>query len=438
MSITMKAATPARDVQLKGCFADPQLDVMNFLNEIVFAFPDAISFAPGRPVESLFGVEEHLSGIGVYADAMAQQTSKDRSAIWRELGQYGRTNGSIADLIVAHLRADEAIHVHPDAVMVTVGAQEALAVLLAGLFDVQQDVLLVSDPTYIGITGLASILGIRVVPIPTGEEGLEPDVVERTIERVSGGARVRALYDIPTFNNPLGTSLSLTSRRRLIEVCRRHDVLIIEDNAYGMFAYDGPPPPALKALDDSGTVIYIGSFSKTLFPGLRVGYLVADQIVAARGETLARALSCVKSLLTVNTPPLMQAVVAGVLLSTGGSLEPVVAPKRSQYRQQRDAMVDALGRTFADLRPLVSWNTPGGGFFLTVTLPFAFGRRELQRCAADHGVIVCPMQFFCLESSRPHQIRVSFSYVHPAQITDGITRLGDFVRAQLSADAIRS
>jgi (S)-3,5-dihydroxyphenylglycine transaminase len=322
-------------------------------------------------------------------------------------------------------------------VMVTVGAQEAMAVLLAGLFDPPHDVLLVSDPTYIGITGLARILGVRVVPVPSGDHGLDPAVVERTIVEQSKHGRVRALYDVPTFNNPLGTTLSLADRCRLLDVCRRHGVLIFEDNAYGMFAYDGPPPPALKALDESGVVIYIGSFSKTLFPGLRLGYLVADQGAMPGGETLAVALSRVKSLITVNTPPPMQAAVAAALIRGGGSLQALVAPKRAQYRAQRDAMLEALGRTFADVRGLITWNRPAGGFFLTVNLPFDFGRPELERCAAEHGVIVCPMDFFCVGAPRRRQVRLSFSYVAPSTIADGIERFGRFVGARMAlADCV--
>ncbi|HLG59853.1 MAG TPA: PLP-dependent aminotransferase family protein [Vicinamibacterales bacterium] len=433
-SANLDVAAGRHDIRLKGCFSDPLLNVMNFLNEVVIEYPSAISFAPGRPFESLFSVDRHLTGIERYVEAMGAQSSRAAAAVWQELGQYGRTNGVIADRIAAHLLADEGIHVDAGSIMVTVGAQEAMTVLLAGLFDPRQDVLLVSDPTYVGITGMARILGIRVVGVPSSDGGLDPSAVEAAIIDASRSGRVRALYDIPDFNNPLGSCLSLTDRHRLLDVCRRHDVLIFEDNAYGMFAYDGERAPTLKALDQSGTVVYIGSFSKTLFPGLRVGFLVADQTVWPGGETLAKALSSVKSLITVNTPPLMQAAVAAVLLGTGGSLEPVVAPKRAQYKMQRDAMLGALARTFSDLNGLVSWNSPAGGFFLTVTLPFAFGPPELRRCAAEYGVIACPMQFFCLASRRERQIRLSFSYVEPEAIARGIERLGAFVRAQL-ADA---
>src|SRR5207247_1636494 len=161
-----------------------------------------------------------------------------------------------------------------------------------------------------------------------GDAGLDAAVVEDAIVRAAPRGRVRALYDIPDFNNPLGTTLRLPQRLALIETCRRHGVLIIEDNPYGMFAYDGERLPTLKALDRHGTVLYVGSFSKTLFPGLRVGYLVADQPVAPDGRPLARELSKVKSLLTVNTSAISQSIAAAALLGRGCSLEPIVEPKR--------------------------------------------------------------------------------------------------------------
>lgn len=418
----------ASDVALKACFDEPLLDVMNFLNEVISEFPDAISLAPGRPFDVPFDVGAHVAAATRFVDEMARRTGRSTEAVWCDLGTYGRTNGVIADLIAAHLACDEHIDVDPSAIIVTVGAQEAMAIVLAGLFDARQDILLVSDPAYIGITGLARLFGITVVPVPSGDDGLDPEAVEQAIVRASREGRVRALYDVPDFNNPLGTSVPLDDRRRVIDVCHRHGVLLIEDNPYGMFAYDHDRLPTLKSLDRDATVLYIGSFAKTLSAGLRLGYLVADQRVDAAGQTLATALSRVKSLLTVNTPPLLQAIVGGVLLETGGSLLPVVEPKRARYRQQRDAMVQSLERACADLRGSVRWNVPAGGFFLTVTLPFEFGVAELRHCAAAYRVIVSPMQFFCLGPSRRNQIRLSFSYATPDQIGLAIERLAAFVR----------
>jgi (S)-3,5-dihydroxyphenylglycine transaminase len=431
---TQVSTTAFRQLGLRDCLSDPLLNVMNFLNEVVSEFPAAISFAPGRPVDSHFQVESHLGAIGGFVSAAARRSDGDVDRVWRSLGQYGRTNGIAADLIASHLGYDEDIHVQANDIIVTVGAQEAMAILLLGLFEPGRDILLVSDPTYIGITGLAALFGIRVIAVPSDDEGLDPEVVERTIVEAAREGRVRALYDIPDFNNPLGSSLSLARRLALLGICRRHGVLVIEDNPYGMFAYDHARPPTLKALDDCANVLYIGSFSKTLFPGLRMGYLVADQRSGPNGTTtLASELSRVKSLLTVNTPPLCQAIVAGILLETGGSLESLVAPKRDEYRRHRDAMVAALADSFQGWEGRVSWHSPAGGFFLPVTLPFEFGPAELRRCAVDYGVIVSPMRFFCLGRPRATQVRLSFSYPAPDEIRRGIERFAAFVRDHAAA-----
>jgi (S)-3,5-dihydroxyphenylglycine transaminase len=421
----------APTLRLRRCFSDPLLDVGVFLNDVVARFPTAISFAPGRPHDETLDVEAHLGALGAYVVDEAKRLERDPAQVWRMLGQYSRTNGIVAESIATHLRLDERIGVEPDAILVTVGAQEAMAILLAGLFERRRDILLVSEPTYIGITGLARMLGIRTVPVDTGAAGLDPDAVDRAIRRLSGRGRmrVRALYDIPDFNNPLGTTLPLAQRMALLDVCRRHEVLLIEDNAYGMFAYDGDRLPTLKSLDRSGDVIYVGSFSKTLFPGLRAGYLVADQRLPT-GESLAGALARVKALTTVNTPPLMQAIVAAALRRTGGTLEPIVAPKRARYRLQRDAMLAALGDRFGSGEAGVSWNQPAGGFFLSVTLPFDFGRTELTRCVEDHGVIVSPMRFFCIGPGCRRQVRLAFSSADPETIARGIERFAGFVDRQ--------
>jgi (S)-3,5-dihydroxyphenylglycine transaminase len=425
-----------RPFELKACFADPLLEVMNFLNEVVLDYPDAISFAPGRPPEATFDVRSHVSGLDAYVTRLAARSHARVEDTWQGLGQYNRTNGIITEAIASHLAQDEGIRVPPDAIMVTVGAQEAMAVVLAGLFEPRQDILLVSDPTYIGITGLARILGIQVVPVAAGEDGLEPEVVERAITRASRTGTVRALYDIPDFNNPLGTSLPVERRHRLIELCRCHGVLLIEDNPYGMFAYDGDRLPTLKALDQGPTVVYIGSFSKTLFPSLRVGYLVADQRVGPAGTYLARELSRVKSLITVNTSSVCQAIVAAALARAGGAVEPIVEPARAQLRRNRDALLAALAREFAGLEGRVRWSRPAGGFFATMTLPFEFGVVELRRCAAEYGVVVCPMRFFSLTDDRRTQVRLSFSSVTEAQIEAGARRFARFVRDQSARERV--
>jgi (S)-3,5-dihydroxyphenylglycine transaminase len=418
-------------VALRGSLAHPSLGVMNFLNEVVSRYPGAISFAPGRPWEELFDVEQALGGIGRWADHRAAAEGRPRARVMADLGQYGRTNGILGEAVARHLAADEGIEVDPAAVMVTCGCQEAMAVLLMGLFEPGRDVLLVSDPTYIGITGLARVLEVGVEPVACGDDGLDAEAVAAAAARVRrSGRRPRAVYDIPDFNNPLGTCLPLAARRRLLEVARDEDLLVFEDSPYRMFAYDAPPLPTLKSLDDEGRVVYLGSFSKTLFPGLRLGYLVADQPVEGAGGTLAQALSPVKSLLTVNTPAPMQAAAGGVLVAEGFSLRRLVAEKVPFYRRNRDRMLAALGAAFAGATPAVRWNRPGGGFFLTLGVPFEFDEACVREAAEEHGVIVCPLSFFSLRPGRERQVRLSFSYVSEAEIDEGVARLARFVAAR--------
>jgi (S)-3,5-dihydroxyphenylglycine transaminase len=419
------------DLELKSCFGDPLLEVMNFLNEVVLRYPQAVSFAPGRPAERHFDVERSLAQAPLYVIHRAAQTGWPPLAVWNDLGQYNKTNGIINDLVARQLELDEGIRAAPASIMVTHGCQEAMTILLMGLFDPARDVLLVSDPTYIGITGLAAILGIEMVPIPTGDDGLDPLAVAAAIAAARrSGKRPRAVYDIPDFNNPLGTQMPLAARHALLDLLHREGVLLFEDNPYGMFSYDGDPLPTLKSLDENGVVVYLGSFAKTLYPGLRAGYIVAEQeVVVASGQrtSLAAELSKVKSLTTVTTSPLIQAVVGALLLENGGSLRGLVEGKLPFYKGNRDRMVDRLERELGGV-PGVRWNRPAGGFFLTVNLPFAFDDEHLTACARDYGVIVCPMPYFSLTAGRERQVRLSFSYVTEAQIDEGVGRFARFVK----------
>lgn len=413
-------------VKTKNALNDPSLSVMNFLNEVVSAYPEAISFAPGRPVESFFNVESSVREIRRYVDHRAAQTGGAPAKIFESLGQYGKTKGIIADLIARQLATDEMISIDPESILVTNGAQEAMAIALLALFEPARDVLLASEPNYIGITGMAAILGIEVWPVPCGDDGTDPEELQRAIVAVrAAGKNPRGFYDIPDFHNPLGACMPLTSRRRILEIARECEVLIIEDNAYGMFRYEGERLPSLRSLDTNDLVLYMGTFSKTLFPGLRVGYL------GATGSQLADELSKVKSLTTVNTSPILQAIVGGILLESSFSLAGLCDRKVQFYRQNRDQMVNALERTFGADKVLgssVRWNRPNGGFFLTMTLPFDFDEDLLRRCARDYGVIVCPMAFFSHARERRQQIRMSFSYVLPAEIDNGVDRLFAFIR----------
>lgn len=428
-------------VELRRTLSSPALGVMTFLNEVVQRFPNAISFAPGRPSDAFLSAETAMTGVGRWVDHRARVTGRDRAEVLRELGQYGNTAGLIQDLIARHLAVDLNIHVDESSIVVTTGCQEAMLIAALALLDPATDTLLVSDPSYIGMTGVAELTGVPIHPVPSGSDGLRAERVIEAIEAVRrSGRRPRALYDVPDFNNPLGTCMPVAARHELLAVVERHGLLIFEDNPYGAFAYDHEALPTLKSLDRARTVVYLGSFAKTLFPGVRIGYLVADQdtVLGERRGRLASALTTVKSLTTVNTSPITQAMVGGALLQHDASLAPGVQARVPHYRANRDRMLEALAREIDGAAVQgVEWNRPAGGFFLVVTLPFAFGAEQLERCAKEFGVIVVPMTYFALSVGRERQVRLSFSYVDGKAIDEGIARFAQFVRDELQCTPVR-
>ena len=242
------------------------------------------------------------------------------------------------------------------------------------------------------------------------------------------------LYICSDHANPTGLTLSTSVRRSLLQAAHDLDLLLLEDGAYNYFCYDGAPLSPLKSLDGGERVVYIGSFAKSVFPGLRVGFIAADQNIVAPGgrrSTLAEEMSKAKSLLTVNTPPLMQALVGGLLLAHDCSLREFVEPRVQAIRASRDAMLAALETSVprrADGSRAISWNRPSGGFFLTVTMSRPVGNDDLLACAERYGVTWTPMSYFHLEASDSCQIRLSFSYVTPEEARTGIARLAQWMR----------
>ncbi|WP_374582956.1 PLP-dependent aminotransferase family protein [Frankia sp. CiP3] len=407
------------------------MEVMNFLNEITSRHPEAISFGPGRPYEGLFKAER----IGDYLDAYTHHLRDDLGRTPAEvrtlLFQYGRTNGQIHHLVARTLHNDEGIQAHPESLVVTVGCQEGMFITLRALFARPSDVLLVPSPCYIGITGAARLLNIETAPVPEGEDGIDPEALRRTVAALrAAGKRPRALYVIPDFSNPTGIRMTLPARHRLLELAEDEDLLLLEDNPYGFFTRStGTHRPTLKALDTRRRVIYLGSFAKTCFPGARVGYVVADQHVRApdgRQTLLAEELSKVKSMVTVNTPALSQAVIGGMLITHGFRLREANDEAAGFYRQNLDVLLDCLDHLLPASRRQqagIRWNAPEGGFFLTLTLPIPADNALLERSARDHGVIWTPMSYFYPDGGGRHQMRLSLSSLTRDQVTEGAHRL---------------
>ena len=407
---------------------DPVAASMNFLNEVAGRFPAAISLAAGRPFDEFYDVADVERYLAVYI-AHLRAGAIGEARVRQAVLQYGRTNGQLGAMIARMLEIDEGIVVPEQSIMVTSGCQEAMIIALRGLAAEPEDVVLAAEPCYVGFTGAARVLGVPVVPVPETSQGLSPDAVARVAREVrAGGRRPRALYVVSNFANPSGVSLSDEARRGLLAVAADEDLLILEDDPYGLFGSDDRHRPALKSLDTDQRVIYLGSFAKSVFPGARVGFLVADQtVVGADGQRslLADELSTVKSMVTVNTSPIAQAVIGGVLVSCGYSLRAANQQKISFYRRNMAALLAALERHFAD--PAITWNTPSGGFFAVLRAPVRADEKLLELSARDYGVLWTPMSFFYTSGGGSHAIRLSCSALATDQVEEGVRRLAALI-----------
>ncbi|MFF2117297.1 PLP-dependent aminotransferase family protein [Kitasatospora sp. NPDC058184] len=417
---------------LHSSIEDPVLDRMNFLNEITSSYPDAVSFAPGRPYDGFFEVEEvhtYLRRYAAYLESRGAGPAEVRSGFY----QYGPAAGQIRELIAYSLRQDEGFEVAPEAIVVTVGAQEAMFLVLRALFATPEDVLLLVTPCYVGIMGAARLLDIPVVAVPERDGRLVVADLDAAVRaQRAAGRRPRAVYVVPDHANPTGSTLDLPTRTGLLELAGRQGLLVLEDSPYRLSG-PGPRCPMLKALDTSRSVIQLGTYSKTVFPGARVGYVVADQEVRdGRGgiRLLARDLAKVKSMVTVNTSSLSQAAAAGALLGSDGRLSVLNARAAEHYRRSMAATLAQLERWLPERRRRelgVGWNRPDGGFFLTLRTGFRTGTAALERSAREFGVIWTPMEFFHPHGGGERDIRLSISYLTPGQVVEGVERLVRFV-----------
>ncbi|MFF5010849.1 PLP-dependent aminotransferase family protein [Streptomyces phaeochromogenes] len=418
--------------------ADPVMDTMNFLNEVTLHYPEAISFGPGRPHEDFFDTEQIFAHLRRFLDHLASR-GRSPAEVRSAMFQYGPSAGLIRELVADSLRVDEGIDVPAESIVVTVGCQEAMFLALRALMSGPDDVLLVSSPCYVGITGAARLLDAEVVAVEERTGGLScADVEAAVLAERERGRRPRALYVIPDHSNPTGVTMPLETRHELLALADRFDLYILEDSPYRLVS-PGAQVPTLKSLDQGRRVIHLGSYAKSLFPGARVGYAVADQtVLRADGTTglLADELAKIKSMITVNTSPLSQAAVAGALLACGGNVSELNTEASAHYGDTMRVALRGLEREFSAERRSrlgVSWNAPSGGFFLTLQVAFRADDAALGRSAQDFGVIWTPMSYFHPDGGGDHTIRLSTSYLTHADVDEGLRRLADFIESEVAA-----
>ncbi|MEV7796702.1 PLP-dependent aminotransferase family protein [Streptomyces sp. NPDC087512] len=406
-------------------------------------FPDALSMAAGRPYEGFFDIDAVHEYLRLYESHVRSLSGGDEALVRRTLLQYGRTKGIIHDLIAENLATDEGIHVDPESIVVTVGCQEALFLTLRALRRDDRDALITPMPCYVGATGAAALADMRVLPVAEHSAGIDVEELGRVVARAKAdGLRPRACYVVADFANPSGATLDAGTREALIRLAEEQDFLILEDNPYGLFTPLGAEPtPTLKALDgDRRRVVYLGSYAKTGLPGARIGFAVADQPTAsADGGTvlLADQLAKVKSMLTVNTSPIAQAVIGGKLLAHGCSLRSANTRETELYQGNLHHALKELARHFPEGgAPEVTWNTPAGGFFVVLTVPFPVDDDLLVHSARRHRVLWTPLHHFYGDGRPRRRIRLSLSYLTPDEITVGIERLAEFIREQSDVQSL--
>jgi (S)-3,5-dihydroxyphenylglycine transaminase len=424
---------------LNEALDDPLLESINFLNEVANRYPDAVSLAAGRPAEDFFDPDELEGYLRRFRRHLSEDLGLDRRGVARTLFQYGRTKGIIHDLLARHLEVDEGITADPEALVVTVGAQEAMLLILRALRAGPRDVALAVSPTFMGFTGAARLVDMPVLPVASGPAGVDLEDLRAQVRKArADGLRPRCLYVIPDFANPTGISLDVPTRRRLLEAAREEGLLIVEDNPYGTFTGRAARLPTVRSLDDGAQVAYIGSFAKTMLPGVRVGYVVADQRVGGRERGyFADELGKIKSMVTVNTPPLSQGVVAGHLLTHDFSVHKANSAVTVLYRRNMDLVLAGLERRFP-AGSGVTWNTPAGGFFIVLSVPFTADDGLLEHSARTHRVLWTPMSHFYDGAGGETQLRLSCSSLTPKDIETGLNRLAGLVAEQRTGAVVAS
>ena len=337
--------------------------------------------------------------------------------------QYGSGQGELfmREKIV-EVMAEEAIHANADDLVITCGSQQALD-LVTRIFVDPGDTILCEAPSYVGAMGTFNAYQARIHHVEMDAEGLVPEAVRQaTLALRAAGRRVKFLYTIPNFNNPTGITQSLERRRELLAVAHEVDLLVVEDNPYGLLTFDGAPLPALRSMDDQ--VIYLGSFSKTFAPGFRVGWVLAPHAVRER-------LTIAQEAAVLSPPVFSQFAIATYLEKFDWRAQ--IDNSRSMYRGRLDAMLRGLD----DHMPAgTTWTVPKGGFFVWVTLPEGLDSQALLARAVNERVAYVPGTAFYADGFGSRHMRLSYCFPTAERIYEGTRRLGKAIAAELEMHAM--
>jgi 2-aminoadipate transaminase len=360
-----------------------------------------ISFAGGLPAPELFPLKE-----------LSEAAQRVLSKYGSNALQYAVTEGLMPlREKIAQTLAPNSKRLTLNHLIITQGSQQGLE-LIAKLFLDKGSVVYTETPSYLGALQAFRLFQAELSPIPTDDQGIVPAALRKALKK----RRPAFLYLMPNFQNPTGVSLSLERRREIVAISQENDLLVVEDDPYGDLFFEGEKSSSLFALSEGRNVIYLSTFSKTIAPGLRVAFAAADEEIAGK-------LALIKQGTDLQTNTLGQYIVNDYLES--GLLPEHLRKLRTTYRTRRDLMQNAMKDHFPST---VTWNRPGGGMFLWVTLPEHWDAKDILLRCIEHNVAFVPGQEFFPDGSGRNTMRMNFSNASPENIEVGIQRMGEVLK----------
>ncbi|MCQ5209561.1 MAG: PLP-dependent aminotransferase family protein [Megasphaera massiliensis] len=370
--------------------------------------PEIISFAGGLPAPELFPTED-LKKVDE-----AVLTKEGQAAL-----QYGTTEGytPLREQIAGRMKKSFMVDCTPENIVITSGSQQGLS-LLAQIFLNPGDVVLVESPTYLGAINAFKLCGPEFVEVPTDDKGIIPEELEKILAKY--GDRVRMMYVIPEFQNPTGITWPMERRKAFMDIINRYDFPVLEDDPYGELRFDGDKVPSLKSMDTKGNIIFLGSFSKILMPGLRIAWMVADPVIIDKVVKLKQAVDLQSSSFGQRQTSFFIDMY---------DLDDHVAKIKELYKKRRDLMCDSMKEYFPEG---ITFTYPEGGLFTWVTLPEGMDAKELMPKVLAKNVAYVPGGPFYPHGGNANHFRLNYSNMPEERIVEGIKRLAEVLKEELA------
>lgn len=368
--------------------------------------PEVISFAGGMPAPELFPIEKMKAATAAVMDEQGQKAM-----------QYSSTDGffRLREQIAERMAAKNSIRTQPGNIMITSGSQQGLD-YAARVFCDPDDVIILESPSYVGALNAFKTCQPNFIEIPTDDNGMIMEELEKVLATTE---RVKMIYVIPDFQNPTGRTWPLERRKQFMEIVNKYEVPVVEDNPYGELRFEGDNMPALKSLDTKGLVVFLGTFSKILAPGYRIGWVCAEEDILQKFNFMAQAAA-------LQASSEAQLVISKFIDMF--DLDEHVSTIRECYRHRRDVMLQTMEREFP---PEAKYTHPNGGLFAWVELPEYINTNEMAKQCLEQKVAYVPGDGFFPGGMNHNCFRLNYSSMGEDKIEEGIKIIGEIIKKNL-------